>query len=336
MSDPITVTVVVSPAYAAAQGCDSAGTIQLVMRPSELSEGARAILAIMVQQRHMLDASSGWVVTPEARIFAVQPRPGIHFDATPVPLPITSQSLAALCEDAAAQRAAETAAIAATKALEATETRTSIAAWLGSDGTLQAGEDLWWRAHSCLPVDDPVRVAYTAQIGDMRAVERARAEFESQQAAAVRMEREQAADAAREAVLGEWIILYATDAQRRRHARGLLPRDEILAGLRNQTFAALDHLPRYQRLDDAEVRRLTGSEGEVSYDVEGAEDCTNAELARIEEIERLLPTCAEAVLREHVGAATDIDGEGQEVRRRSILVTVELAPGLNVSREFAA
>lgn len=146
------------------------------------------------------------------------------------------------------------------------------------------------------------------------------------------------------AQLDEWVAANGTDGQRKRKARGLLPYDEIIASIRNQVFAPLDALPRYQNMTEEEVQDNYGcilendfSGMSASYDVEDAESATDEQMAMIEEIETRLPGC-EAVLRKNKGYLDNTSGSQDDqaaLVRYSIRATIQVG-ALTLARSYAA
>lgn len=172
------------------------------------------------------------------------------------------------------------------------------------------------------------------------------AEYRARWAAQKEAKKAAAAESAkrRRTQLDEWVAANGTDGQRKRKARGLLPDDEIIASIRNQVFAPLDALPRYQNMTEEEVQDNYGcilendfSGMSASYDVEDAESATDEQMAMIEEIETRLPGC-EAVLRKNKGYLDNTSGSQDDqaaLVRYSIRATIQVG-ALTLARSYAA
>lgn len=172
------------------------------------------------------------------------------------------------------------------------------------------------------------------------------AEYRARWAAYVQAENVAKADEAKRlrAQLDDWVAKNGTEGQRKRMARGLLSDDEIIASIRNQVFAPLDALPRYQNMTEEEVQDNYGcilendfSGMSASYDVEDAESATDEQMAMIEEIETRLPGC-EAVLRKNKGYLDNTSGSQDDqaaLVRYSIRATIQVG-ALTLARSYAA
>lgn len=172
------------------------------------------------------------------------------------------------------------------------------------------------------------------------------AEYRARWAAQKEAKKAAAAESAkrRRTQLDEWVAANGTDGQRKRKARGLLLDDEIIASIRNQVFAPLDALPRYQNMTEEEVQDNYGcilendfSGMSASYDVEDAESATDEQMAMIEEIETRLPGC-EAVLRKNKGYLDNTSGSQDDqaaLVRYSIRATIQVG-ALTLARSYAA
>jgi hypothetical protein len=169
--------------------------------------------------------------------------------------------------------------------------------------------------------------------------EDARRERQRQEAAAARAEQE--AHAARTRALAEVLATLASEEQRRRHARGLLPESELVDLYREQLLRPLEAFAPFRPITPAEV--LSEADEEPDADVDVVFDSADAgeadpeEFALLEAIERVvkadIPLPAKVVLRWHGGGIAGTPS--WEVQRASVLVTVETPLG-EQSREYAA
>lgn len=146
-----------------------------------------------------------------------------------------------------------------------------------------------------------------------------------------------AAEARKTSALEAKLASAGTALQQERYRRGKLDLEaEILPLLADEAFLPLADWPRYARITDAEVRAELpaddyGSDPEVKYAVETAETLTDATMAAVLKIEKLLPG-AEVECRQHNGYVDK--GEVADIYRTSLKVTVKTAL-FTFSREFA-
>lgn len=144
-----------------------------------------------------------------------------------------------------------------------------------------------------------------------------------------------AAGMRRRAQIAAWIAEHGTDSQRRRAARKMLPEEEAVSAIRNEAFAPLDALRRYERLKAEDVRAACENddeEAEVEFRAEDTTEATDVEFARLEEIETVVKGAglkAVCMLRRHVGICG-----GCEIQRASVMVIATVGE-LTLSREFA-
>lgn len=344
---PITITLDVPAADAIAAGVDRYGQYQIEVRPSELSEGARAYLAAWAKGHRNIKV--------------------------PVPVEPTTESVRDWLEASAR-------AIEASQAVEAAQREAQIqqalstpdAEWISGNGKRKYSTALDGKGYAQYGIEkrEPAVNEYPSSVylngvqrADPRIVARRKAveagpvyaeamgEFERHlaawQAYCEQCKREEAAQAEevrkaaarRDDQIKTWLATRAPEAMRKRAARGLLPEDEVIAGMREEAFAPLAELPRLQRLTDDEVRQALDPEGygsaPVKYGTRDAESANDGDIALMERIERLLPT-AKTSLIEHVGYLAGASGEDDpELVRRA--VRVELTMGeLRFTREYAA
>lgn len=109
-------------------------------------------------------------------------------------------------------------------------------------------------------------------------------------------------------VIAEWVGTRATDEQRSRHAAGVLPVDEVIEALTEETFSVLKDQPRYE-LDgaarlQAHLRASTGRAdlvvGPADLQIVGshASSATAGQWAVVRQLQAALPD-ANITLREH-------------------------------------
>lgn len=352
----ITLTFRVSPAVAARAGLDQHGDLAVVVRPSGLSEHGRDVLAYLVGKQP---------IPPEL----TQRQLGSATSTTtlvtvpPAPLPLTTDGVEAWLEALATARAAKIAALAAES-----EARILAALAAPDDEWIRpasAGPCYVLRMDSDEYSADGGRAYYQPQLGmrlglyltdeerdDPRVVARreqvrtgaliaAQAEWQRRYDEYVgwkaarsqaELDRRLAAAKARQDQIDAFLAR-APESLRKRAARGLLPEADLIAAMRDEAFAAIAELPRYERLRDADVRRELDADddAEVSYDVDDADSASDADLALIELIEAALPDAA-VTLRVHTGS---IDGCDETVTRYSVRV-VRRVGEFEFSREYAA
>lgn len=334
----ITLPVYVSPSDAAAAGRDCAGTTDVVVRPSELSDAARDILSRLLAATPRSDG------TPAARSCCCVWIGGEQHHA-PQLLDTTTDGVHAWLQ-------AWVDAIAANRAKVAAERETTIAELLALpleswfitaiDGPPALRDHPRYSATGrylqpgYAELRDPRIVARRAEAdGALQPLladyERVRAE---RAAATAQREAEAKAKAERRtAQLAAWVNM-APLAIRKRAARGLLPEADIIAGIRDDVFAPLADLPRYERMSGADVRaHYADAYGErVEFATTDAESATDDDIALIERIEAALPGCT-CTLRVHSGWI----GDDPDTSLDRYSVRVEVTVGeLTLSREYAA
>lgn len=352
----ITLTFSVLPAVAARAGLDQYGAIAVVVRPSGLSEHGRDVLAYLLGKQPIQPESTQRQLGSATSTYSLVTVP-------PAPLPLTTEAVEAWIEALAAARAAKVDALAVESearilaALAAADEDWVVMATTGPCYMLRADSDeysadggrayyqpkLGMRLGLYLTdeeLNDPRVVARRDQVRTGALVcaqaewQRRYDEFVTWKAALTQAERDRqlAAAKARQDQIDAFLAR-APEALRKRAARGLLPEAELLAAMRDEAFAALAELPRYERLRDAYVRRELDADddAEVLYDVDDADSASDADLALIERIEAALPDAA-VTLRVHTGS---IDGCDETVTRYSVRV-VRRVGEFEFSREYAA
>jgi hypothetical protein len=339
MSQPITITVEVDKAAAVRAGVDEAGTYELPVQPSQLSDGAREFLADWLSGRRTLYVSVPVLPTPDS----------IH-----AWLEANGQALAAK-RKAEMDRQEK-------NILEALEMPDS--AWIGTETSFL--EDGMRHYEPSVRANGPEGVYLTEPerkdpriamrmkaIAEGELFRRMHAEWEAKHAAYLKRQAEAKVQAERRAAeiteeqrrsearradqLATWLATKAPEAMRKRHARALLPEQDLISAIRDEVFAPLADLPRFPRLTDEEVRRNLNAEeyDEVSYVTRDAQSASDEDIDLMEHIERVIPG-AKCELREHVGfLKSRDDADDPEVCRKGILVTVKVGE-LTLSREYAA
>lgn len=355
MSAPVTLTFSVSPVAAASAGIDQHGETAVVVRPSVLTEAARAVLAYLLSQSS---------IDPTLTQRQVSNFAGSMVTAQPAPLPLTPDAVEDWLETLAAAR---TAKIAAEASEREARIRDALAVadtgWINretskyyvvmsdSDDFSDMGGRAIGRPKLCATGPRGVYLS-AAEQRDPRVIARcehvqtdtlvsAQAEWERRydEWTAWKAARAQAArDAARanEKAKTDQIAAFlarASESLRKRHARGLLPEAALLASMRDEVFAPLSDLPRYQRLSNDEVRRALDADGDadVSYSTDNADTASDDDIELLERVEALMPG-AKVALRVHTAS---IDGIDENKQRYSVLVTVR-AGAFDFSREYAA
>jgi hypothetical protein len=134
--------------------------------------------------------------------------------------------------------------------------------------------------------------------------------------------------------IAEWVAAYGTAEQKLRQADGMLPMDEAVEGITDQTFATAAHLPLYMhdgatRLQ-AFLRESTGTSDIVIAPVDvavrsaHAVKATAAQWAVVQQLRSQLPD-ANVVLREHVLLSKRHNGAGH-LTVFGVLVTQKHGP----------
>ena len=356
MSAPVTLKFSVSPSVAARAGIDQHGDLSVEVRPSVLTQPARDVLSVLLRERAIYPTLTQRVLDADGAASLVT--------VPPAPMPPTTATIEAWIETLAA-------ALADKRAADARESEARIQKALAApdeqwirQGTGEpyyvlrsSGSDEYSDTGGS-PVHRPIvglglglylteqelrdprvvarrqRVAADTLVQAQAAWQRRHDEWTAWKAA----RQQAAADAvqARAKARQEQIDAFlarAPEPLRKRHARGLLPEQDLLAAMRDEVFAPLADLPRLQRLRDDEVRREldADSDAEVSYSTEDAETATDGDIALIERIEALMPG-AEAKLRVHTAS---IDGIDETVTRYSVRVAAR-SGAFEFSREYAA
>ena len=189
-------------------------------------------------------------------------------------------------------------------------------------------------------IEQAARAATELQrhLAEMHGAVRRKAEAEAQEKEAAKEAQAQR----REKQLSDWVANYGTATQKKRFAAKLLPEDEVLDGLREQAFAPLEDLPRYEKIKKSDVvtaafkaDRFDLEHEEVEFNAFNAEQATDEEFAVMETIQQKLPG-AVTTLKEHVGFFSCAKGKDDpEVRRKSVHVELKVGE-LTFTRVYAA
>lgn len=161
--------------------------------------------------------------------------------------------------------------------------------------------------------------------------ERRKAKEAREKQAAVERKRQQLAD---------FIGMHGDDSQRKRLAANMLSEDEILASYRDHAFRKLDHLTRYEKITDAEMRAEAADyekSADIEFIVNDADSATAEEFEVLEAIRsRITKNYPNAVvtLRRHEGTASFTNEIIATIDRASVLVTITDGE-LTLSREYA-
>ena len=151
-------------------------------------------------------------------------------------------------------------------------------------------------------------------------------------------------EAYKAALMQRMVDEYCSDEQQRRRAEGLLPEEEMLRSFRERVFAPLNGFPRYEKISKADIVAATAygeyqaEDDSVEYRADNASEASADVFAALEAIRKVAKqrlggevTCQ---LKEHLGGWKHADE--WQVRKNSILVTVDLEGLLKLSREYAA
>jgi hypothetical protein len=155
-----------------------------------------------------------------------------------------------------------------------------------------------------------------------------------------RVEKEREARQARQVrQLAEWVEVHGTENQKKRFAKDLLPKEEILADMRNYAFASLDTFGRYRRLTRGDVLDVVGEEYDTEEDVSfSTSDATEASAEEFEALEAIESTIGKVYPEAQVKL---IDHRGETERsneiavRKAIQVTIPFGD-FEFTREYAA
>ena len=155
-------------------------------------------------------------------------------------------------------------------------------------------------------------------------------------------EQREAAERRKAEQLAAWVRDHGTEGQKERFAAKLLGQEEILDGMRALAFAPLDHVARFERIKDQEVRDAAGAseDYDVEYETDDAYTCTDAEFAALKAIRTVMSLNpdsdvalgAEVKLRIHRGRVAGNDE--WDVERKSARVEVTVGE-FKFRREYA-
>lgn len=320
----VTLTLSTTAAEAAKAGVDQYGETTVTVRPSALSPSGQDMLVNLLAVRGSL--STGSVVY----------RAGLQFGVLPVPAVPTTESVeqwVEACAVALAQKinAREQEEIAGEKHLIA-----KTQAWCA-----RPLEEIIQRADRWAPISPYSFAAAMETEVNARLAEAQKVCDAHNAEVTARNEKITAARAAaaerRSEQLTQWLETKASEGMRKRAARGLLPEEDLIAAIRNETFAPLAELKRFERLTDEDVRRGLDADDDqdVDYVTRGAESAHDEDIGLMERIEALLPG-ATCTLTEHAGWLAEANGrDDPEVTRYAVKVAIKVGE-LEFTREYAA
>lgn len=136
----------------------------------------------------------------------------------------------------------------------------------------------------------------------------------------------------------DWLVAQnGTESQQKRHTAGVLPKTEVLEILRHIIFGSIDHLPKYKRINDADLGN--DCRGEVSYETTELTELTEGEFATTEKIKQLFSNeiriggrlvILEITPQKHTA---ECSVEETEVTKKSVKITAGIeGTSLNISR----
>ena len=324
----ITLKIRVSAAEAAAAGVDQHGDVAVTLTPSSLSDGARAVLAQMLATDKPVDSRNtlrGYTICP-------------------VPAKPDAPSVAEWLEACAQRLEQQIDAAKVEHEKQVERERVEVRKWAA-----RADEEIIRRAGSEWVVGSPYKSP-----DDMRELVRQRMDramplvnrlnaeqaekAEKARLASIEKQREELAAGERRAEqIKAWLANRAPEAMRKRHARGLLPEEDIVAAMRDEAYAPLVGLARYQRMTDEDVRRELDADEyhSVDYTTREAESAHDEDIELMERIESLMPG-ATCTLLEHAGWLTDADEKDDpEATRYAVKVAIKVGE-LQFTREYSA
>lgn len=147
--------------------------------------------------------------------------------------------------------------------------------------------------------------------------------------------------ARKKAQIVAWVEKNGTDNQKKRLSVNLLPDDEIIDMIRNEAFAALSDLQRYEKLTPSDVDCSCGEydDKNVIFDVDESETATAEQFDFMEKIKSLIPD-AKTTLKIHT-AKCDRCVEDDDAEENGYIERFSVIVGLTVgdfyfTREYAA
>jgi hypothetical protein len=322
----ITLVISVSAAEAAKAGVDHFGNTTVGVRPSTLTPAAQDVLSKLLKDSRAI--ISGTVVYDG----------GYATELPQVPPIPDSESVAQwleACAGAVEQKAQQR------KQTQAEGEQRDILQtleWLKypDDKIIRQGINGEWVAYYPYSFAPSLKAEVQARVADAaKEADRLNAEQAVARAKAKKLKEDAAAR--RAAQFANWLETRAPDSMRKRAARGLLPEEDLIAAIRNEAYAPLDGLKRFERLTDEDVRAGIDADDdqEVCYATREAKSAHDEDLDMMERIESLRPG-ATCTLVEHAGWLGDYIGEdGPEVTRYAVRVAVKVGE-LEFTREYAA
>jgi hypothetical protein len=137
--------------------------------------------------------------------------------------------------------------------------------------------------------------------------------------------------AAREKQIADWIASKGTASQKERYEAGMLPEDEIFDAMRNEAFAPLDHIKRYDRMGASDVCECDDGFCKVEFEVDDMDEVPDHIWQQMKQIKSLLPGCG-VDPRIHTGEASYCDAV---VKRIGLRVRMTVG-AFTFTREYEA
>lgn len=132
-------------------------------------------------------------------------------------------------------------------------------------------------------------------------------------------------DHAKSVQIAQWVMSHATPEQTERWEAGLLPEKEVTDALCADVFKPIDHLPKTNF-----TYRDYRDDSAVECDLSEANELTADEFATMKMVKSLMPG-AKVVANVHT---CTMDGSGEEIVRKSIMVSINLG-AFTFSRRLA-
>jgi hypothetical protein len=120
---------------------------------------------------------------------------------------------------------------------------------------------------------------------------------------------------------------------------GVVPQSEVLDAIRDHALAALDAFPRYERLTATDIHLARETEEdycehhEVTFGSGDAAEVPAATWDALKRLRAVAPEGADCAVRLHTATCDACD---LKAKRFGILVSVDVAPGLTLHREYSA
>lgn len=332
----ITLNFMVEARTAVLAGIDEYGQVAVEVRPSELNDAQRAVVVALLVAQNM---SSGCISAGMR----------INVGEVAVYTPTIPADIASALEGYLASIAALVDFERMKKAEIANQFRADVMAALEEPAeawvaTSNAGLCVRMPGNASrgdVPKDleAAVRTAEAQASKIIEAKKRAEAEAEAE-AAKRREEEELEISRVRCARIERWLVECGNENQRARYARGLLPDEEVLAGIRDEVFAPIDErcgLRWYEPITPKDMKETLGDGNGISYAVSLHDGPMNlgeyVALVAVESAFFDLPGDWDARLCWH--RAWYRNSSWPELQRPAIRVTFT-GDGMTFAREYAA